>query len=485
MQNQGLFLNRYWQVGIGTLGIGTLAVLLVGQVNGALATSVVREPSDQFINPQLIAQDTVLTRAYIYSLVGGAELQPSDASARDAVLDDLLIPLDALSTYSNSRADLQFNEGSISRVGASSSFYFRQGLRRYQLANRIASGTVLVLEDGIAAVIVPPNGTVTEVETPQGRIQISAESTTAQVGSPLVAMGKATGEQSIRTTTGAIANPLPRLIAQASNQPATDEPLEPPIAPPERSSVVVISHDAKTGKTQVFALTDGNVSVSDLNDKKTVALIGGQTVAVANGQVGSVQEFDLGEFYRTMPIVAGLGEGQEGLIEPEPEAAQTTLNLARVETLAAIRRQARQQVGFNSSFLRDALGGADAGRTFDGRRGRGNEITIGGTQLEGTFQRSGNDNPDSDLVTGTFTPDNDPNRPVRIRANLETRTIQINGRNGRSNTSGLSGNSAAGTVNLDNGGVVRIEVFDVGNEAPRPGERYRGRLRINAIAPDR
>lgn len=491
--------------------VGSLISLVyLGAIDARPATPEVfrvRDASPQFVAQQLFAQqliaqqNEVLTRAEVYKLRNQVELVPYNQSPRSARVSDVLVPQDALRTAAAAIAELLFNEGSIARVDANTVFRFRQGLRRFQLENRISQQpadrraeshrsfkasmaqanqtvgkstgpvalkgeqegpfqiaqapvlqkeTIFVLESGTALLMSPPNSVGTQVETSESRVSIIAPE-------PVPGASTATGE----TETGLL-------------------------IPPERSSAVMVVHDPAQNSTRVFALTDGDIRVFNRSETNSTPLIGGQTVAITNGQLGPVEEFDLATFYRTVPLAEGLGPGQEAFVAQEPARVQITLNAIRVETLAALRRQARANSSFTGTFLRDALSGSDS--DFDGQRGRRNEVIIGGERDDGTFQRSPNDDDDSDIVRGSFTPDPTPDNPepnpVNIRANLDSRTITIDGQMGRSNDAGLSGNDAVGTVRLRNGRVIRIEVFDVGGEAPRPGQEYRGRLIRGGIQPD-
>lgn len=467
---------------------------------------------------QLVAQQNeVLTRAEVYKLRNQVELVPFNQTARTAKLSDILVPQDALRTSTDAIAELLFNEGSIARVDASTVFRFREGLRRFQLPNRISQQpqpitadqlaqleqispeylaaavklvqrqpvaqtstdlvqadivqadlvqavvqkeTIFVLESGTALLMSPPNSVSTRVETSESQISIIAP----------------------KTTTGQIAS-----LNEAASF----------LLPPDRSSAVMVVHDPQANRTRVFALTDGDIRVFNRSGTSSIALIGGQTVAVTNGQLGPVETFDLEAFYRTVPLAAGLGPNQAALVLEEPAPVQVTLNAIRVETLAALRRQVREISTFTGTFLRDALNGNDT--DFDGQRGRRTELIIGGRRQTGTFVRTEGEDSDS-IVTGTFTPDDatpddatpdgeNPNANsdvVRFRVNIDTRDGTIDGQRGRSSDAGFSGNNAVGTVRFERGRVWRIEVFDVNGDAPddRP-EGYRGRLIRDGLQPDR
>ena len=469
-------MSKHWnRIGLmvwaGSLGVTLLGVSL--KTVPGLALPLAQKPAEI---SQTLAQADVLTRAEVYKLRNQVELLPLNQSARAAKLSDVLVPQDALRTAAASVAELLFNEGSIARVDASSVFRFREGLRRFQLSSQFAPlvaplatksldrllaqaqlrrETIFVLDSGTALLMSPPNGSGTQVETPQSNVTIIA---------PKAASGD--------LTPGGI----------------TESGL---LLPPERSSAVMVVHNPSSNSTRVFALTDGDIRVFNRAGTSSTALIGGQTVAVSNGTLGAVSEFDLRAFYRTVPLAAGLGPKQENLLTQEPAPVQVSLTAIRVETLAAVRRQTRDRTTFTGSFLRDALSGGESGFNpdFNGQRGRRTELIIGGDRNDGTFQRSADDGSSSNVVRGSFSPDPSPANPeptpVTIEADLNQRTITINGQRGRSSDAGLSGNSAVGTVQLDNGRVIRLEIFDVGGRAPRPGEPYRGRLIQGGLQPDR
>jgi len=461
--------------------MGFLASWLGISLDMGLKTIVRASPSLSLppIAQNLLAQSNVLTRAEIYKLRNQVELQPFNQTARAAKLSDVLVPKDALKTAAASIAELLFNEGSIARVDASSVFRFREGLRRFQLSSQtfapvalkntsknldailaqaaptLRNETIFVLDSGTALLMSPPNGTGTEVETPESSVTIIA----------------------------------PQIAPNSPNSGGTTE--SGLLLPPDRSSAVMVVHNPETNSTRVFALTDGDIRVSNRTGTNSTALIGGQTVAVTNGALGSISEFDLRAFYRTVPLAEGLGPKQEDLVAQEPAPVQVSLNAVRIETLAAVRRQTRDRTTFTGNFLRDALNGGESefNRDFNGQRGRRTDLIIGGERDDGTFQRSTNDDNDSDIVRGSFTPDptlNNPNpNPVNIEADLNQRTITINGQRGRSSDAGLSGNNAVGTVQLDNGRVIRLEIFNVDGSAPEPGAPYRGRLIQGGLQPDR
>jgi hypothetical protein len=604
---------------------------------GAIATGagLVVMPAIAAEVPQLLAQaDEVLTSASIYRLQNQVQLRPRNQSARAAQLNDVLVPLDAVQTGANSIAELLFNEGSIARVDANTVFRFQQGLRRFQLPNRISavesgpdlasllpgsdsktftspttdtfgspamfatvfaaarvkgdesatlaqtplptspsappeapegaetspasdtsapdtstpgtsgsdpalspdpppgasptnesptnlepsepapssaemgedeevpaesespetsengedpeeevkagiSETIFVLESGTALVISPPEGIGTQIRTPQSRVNIVASVLpTLSEEAPTEAALPGFFRNFLATSW-----PVPFFTSRKAtlNFPLPLAQTETPqdvelLPPPDRSSAAMAVHDPGTDTTQVFALTDGDITVSNLTGTETVPLLGGQTVFVNEGQLSDVQEFDLNTFYQTVPLAAGLGPGQEGVVAQQPPAVQVTLLAVRPATLAAVSNQARRLDGFSNTFLSDALSGTDS--SFDGNEARSPLIIIDPQSIDGTFVRTGD-------TTAEFISNQLP-APVLIDVNIDNRTIRINGQTGISNDAGLSGNSASGTVIFENGEAIRVEVFDVGGDYENIdiGDTRPGRL-TTGIAPDR
>ncbi|GAB4368970.1 MAG: hypothetical protein Kow00121_08530 [Elainellaceae cyanobacterium] len=454
----------------------------------------------QSIAQQSIAQQETLTQAEIYDLGIQVELLPRNQLPRTANLGDVLVPLDSVQTAAaaSSFAELLFNEGSIARVDQNTTFFFRQGLRRFQLPNRVAlNETIFVLENGVALIMSPPDSTGTQVETPEAIINIVSPDAVAAMPSHLANQQRQRSEVQLASHMAGVSDiPAPLELSQTRSPllaQATDPPSEVPLLPsPDRNAAVMVVHDAAQRTTQVFALTDGDITVSDLSGENLTPLLGGQTVAVTNGQVGEVMEFDLEAFYRNVALAAGLGPGQEGLVAQEPAPVQVTLNIVREATLAALRRQEREQIGFSGTFLRDALNGLDAAfpqrdrgvndRDFNGQRGTSNIVIrqAPGSPADGVFRDNASDD---DRIRATFTPNNDPNNPVLIEGDINTRRIRINGQAGRADNVGISGDTAAGEVIFDNGRIIRIEVFDVDGSAPEANRNYPGRI-IEGIAPD-
>jgi len=76
----------------------------------------------------------------------------------EATNEDELVPGDTLITGSNSRADLVFNEGTLARAAAQTTFRFEPGMRRFHIL------------EGTALMILRPGGGGITVETPTARV---------------------------------------------------------------------------------------------------------------------------------------------------------------------------------------------------------------------------------------------------------------------------------------------------------------------------
>ena len=409
------------------------------------------------------------------------EESSDSAEPPSAKLKDILRPKDALRTAIDALAELLFNEGSYVRVDKDSIFRFLTGKRRVeQLPNSeyLISGcenrgntenklktkvqwkslalrkkhlytafgnpiaqtsqsstkaeTIFGLERGRALIVSIPNSSIAKIETPQSLINVRASA------------------------------------------PAATSGLLPPL---QQSGAVLVEHNANTGTTEVFALTDDDIEVSDLKGGQTVSLLGGQKVAVRNGNVGEPEEFSLETAYDSDALLAGLGPGEKHDIHiaQSPTGVQFTLNLARARTLEALRNQGWRQRKdqWQQGFLGPIRNGfeppPESFRPVSSRDVINPEVT------PGVFVRTGEN-------TATFT-DGDGN-VTDISVDFDNRSIAIDGESGISNNAGLSGNNALGTVNLENGRLVRIEVFGVGGEEPDQQVPFQGTL-TEGLAPDR
>lgn len=400
------------------------------------------------VTPALAQSDQPLTRAEVYKLTKIVELLLHNRTQRLARPKDVVVPRDAVRTGVRSEAQLFFNDKSLIRVDQSSIFRFEPGLRRFKLRNLIALNEMIFkLDSGTALILSPPGSVGTAVETPESQITIFA-------ANPAIANSR----QNV------IANHKSSKLSQNNDL----------YAPAQKASAVMVIHNQERKTTQVFALTDGDIKITDPRGRKTVALLGGQTVAVKNGVVGNPQEFDLPAFYRTISLASGLGTGQENLVAQEATPVQETIKAVRVETLAALRRQAERFKGFTRTFISDALNGTEG----DLNPRPSISVRISNPQVvTGTFVRTqGN--------SAIFIPDGNSNSLTNISIDFAQKTVNINGNTGVSNRAGLSGNNASGSVINADGQITQIEVFAVNGQEPQEGIPYRGSL-TTGVARDR
>lgn len=425
-----------------------------------------------------IAQQALLTRAEVLKLRNRVDLVPNGKSPRRAKLQDPVVPKDALRTARASLAELLFNEGSIARIDQNSTFRFKPGLRRYQLKNRIAMHeTVFVLGGGTALIMGPPGSVGTQVETSGSRIdllplQSSTVSWLPQWQTPLHAAKPFLIAMNL---TGRI--PISSLLAGSTN-PRTNRSMSPLansglLTPPQQANAVMVLHSASNNSTQVFALTNSNVQVSNLGDSGQKSLLGGQTVSVVGGRVSQPQEFDLEDFYQEVQLAADL-DPQSSQSSAGPKAAKATLEAVKKEVKIAVEAQEKRLRGFRNTFRDEFIGRPQTNpvlpvgvQSFD--------IISASDPITGVFERTGN-------TTATFTPTG--GTPVDLSVDFDNRTITIGGRAGISNTAGLSGNNAVGTVVFSNGSVTQIKVLNVNGNEPAINQPFAGTL-TTGIAPDR
>ncbi|AFZ24109.1 hypothetical protein Cylst_1853 [Cylindrospermum stagnale PCC 7417] len=400
------------------------------------------------MTPVLAVQDEQLTRAEVYKLTKIVELLLQNQTRRPAKAKDVIVPRDAVRTGVSSEAQLFFNDKSLIRVDQSSTFRFEPGVRRFQLPNRIAlQEMIFKLENGTTLILSPPGSVGTEIETPESKISI-------------LAVLPAANTNNLSQNNGGAVQPTATKLALSQ--------------PANQASAVMVSHNSARNITQVYALTDGDIKISDLKDKKIVALKGGQTVAVKNGVVGNVQEFDLKGFYKIITLTGGIGPGQENLVAQEAVPVQETLKAVRIETLAALRNQTKRIEGFTKTFLSDALNGTEGDLN---PRPRASVRIINQQVITGTFVKTGGNN-------GMFIPDNSSNSPKQISVDFDEGTVTIDGTTGISNKAGLNGNNASGSVIDANGQITQIQVFGVNGDEPQEGIPYYGSL-TTGVARDR
>ncbi len=178
-----------------------------------------------------------------------------------------------------------------------------------------------MLQEGIVLTMNPPDTLLTEIRTPQSKIEVGAA----------LSVSSAQPGGSVKTQT----KNSKSILSQNQNL----------LVAPTRSSAVIVNHNSATNRTDVFSLTNSGIRVSGLQGGNSVVLQGGETVSVTNGVLGAVQPFNLLRFYQTSQIARGLGPGQDDYISREPIEVQKTIRKVRVETLSALEDQRRPNTG--------------------------------------------------------------------------------------------------------------------------------------------
>lgn len=108
-------------------------------------------------NPSL--SQSVIERAEIYKLRNQVDLNRQNQSNwNKANLGDVIVPQDAVRTGANSRADLLFNEGTLVRTGAGTTFRFPPGKRNFELTS------------GAALIMIRPDLGESIITTPEARV---------------------------------------------------------------------------------------------------------------------------------------------------------------------------------------------------------------------------------------------------------------------------------------------------------------------------
>lgn len=105
------------------------------------------------------ATSKVVKKAEIYKIRNQVDIsykdQPDWVKAK---LGDQIIPRDSVRTGANSRADILFNEGTLVRTGAGTTFRFPPGKRRFELTS------------GAALVMIRPEQGESMINTPQAQV---------------------------------------------------------------------------------------------------------------------------------------------------------------------------------------------------------------------------------------------------------------------------------------------------------------------------
>lgn len=335
--------------------------------------------------------------------------------------DESILPGQILETRVNARAEMQFNEGSLAWLDQRTQFTFQQGIRQVQLVQ----GSLLVM-------------TTTEEDVASQPLEI-------------VTIGADAG-----TTIAEIEIP---------------------------GTGVFVQHSGAI--TSVFMLTDhpdNPVTIARATnideEPEMVQLRGGEMVSVTESSMSDVMEFDVVNFYRTNPLASILGPGAvaEAGVAQRPASVQTTLTEVRNEALAVVNAQ---NAGFRRSFLSEALTGDGDGLLYGDGDSDVNRDAIRRMQVfdseMGVFVIT-----NEDTGEGVFRI-NGTNIEIPIQVDIDNAVVTIDGQSGQASFYGLRGNNAAATVILDNGEVLRVEVFDVNGQLPNAGVEVPGIFQTGTI----
>jgi hypothetical protein len=157
-----------------------------------------------FVTPALA--DTVIKEAEIYKMHNQVDINyGEEPNWSQAQLGDVIVPQDSVRTGANSRADILFNEGTLVRTGAGTTFRFPPGKRSFELT----SGAALIMirpEQGQSTITTPEakvvsQGTALFVQhNPQNSSSLVGVLTDSPAG--LVKVQSANGEVTIQLQAG-------------------------------------------------------------------------------------------------------------------------------------------------------------------------------------------------------------------------------------------------------------------------------------------
>jgi len=103
--------------------------------------------------------NAVVTEAEIYQVRNQVEINYRNQSDWNrAQVGDKIIPRDSVRTGADSRADILFNEGTLVRTGARTTFRFPKGKRRFELTS------------GAALIMIRPEQGQSTISTPQAKV---------------------------------------------------------------------------------------------------------------------------------------------------------------------------------------------------------------------------------------------------------------------------------------------------------------------------
>jgi hypothetical protein len=200
------------------------------------------------------------------------------------------------------------------------------------------------------------------------------------------------------------------------------------------------------GSVEVSNISQDNqlIALAPPASPRSVVVSAGQSVVVStNGEIDDPFQVTSAQLNNVaLPLL-------EGFQQPLPDLEKITILATSVR-------------GFVGTFLQDAIVGGDSfgSDSFereDPFKGKPS-FDLSGTSIPGVFVRRGQN-------FGVFRPFNNQ-QLIPISIDFKAQTISINGVSGVANNLGLSGSNASGTVILQNGQAVRIQVQGLGFKEP-------------------
>ena len=250
------------------------------------------------------AQRGLLTKATVYEIQKEVLVllrSQQEDKERQAIEEDVLFPRDELSSKQDAQAKLSFNEGvGPVRIGQCKSFFFKPDMRIAQISKKellSLPGVIAKIEDCyLIAMTLAGEGMITQIKTTQG-------------------------------TASMVAGLKPDKLPESLN-----------VANLNNTALIAVDRGKSSG---FFNLTPDPVTVTNTQGTRSVTLGGGQTVAINDGVIGEVQNFDLKKFYKTTKLAAVLAPKREDLVAKEPKEVQKTLSVLRKKASLAIKAQER------------------------------------------------------------------------------------------------------------------------------------------------
>lgn len=367
-----------------------------------------------------------LTCATIYQIFRSVRLRSAERGISSLSGGEVIFPDEQLQTLAGSRAELQFNDGSLAWTRAGTIFQFRLGLRLIQLRG---GATLVVTEPGAppinvrtAEANVRPRGTAYVVQRDEGSATTDVFVLTDNPDGPLQVTSTTEGEPTAELSAGemvsANADGLSEIEEFDLEVFYSTNPLVAGLGPNQESAVADKPAAVQQTLTSVRVETLAAVRAQNAGFRQTF---------LESALLGSDVDFDLDPNVRQDP-----GGPEDGTYTAGDEFDDET-----VTGVVSFERDAGLPIsGFNTSEI-----------IFELR--------------------------DGDLQT------------IRSLTGPNMQDVILIDRDAiRSSSFGLSGDQATGTVILDNGSVLRLEAFDVNGEL-MPGDSVRGTLTPRSSFPDR